>query len=166
MITFKEYQKLSTDDQLTIYEACRASRLPKVDCTNWLWGQVKFTQDEIKDSVDFSTLLKIVRFETILTEHSEASLVIRFFLAIKQSIQSIEEMEAAATAYQPSAKEIAAAEEVGGFEVFGTLPQTLRLVGVVAQDVKSVEAMDYNTCFAALVYTSKLNDFQRIIARQ
>lgn len=164
-MTFKEYQSATLDEQLYIYELCRASVLPEVDCTAWTWGQVKFTQDEIQGSVDYQTLLKIVQFETKLTEQSEAVLVIRFYLAILESIKNISEMEATATEYQPTAKEVQAAQEVGGFDVFGTLPQTLRLVPILGCSIKEVEATDYNTAFAALVYNSRLNDFQKIVTK-
>lgn len=165
-MTFKEYQILSEDEQLFIYEACRATKLPTVDCTQWTWGQVKDTQDSITGSVDYDTLLKIVQFETKLTERSDAELVIRFYLAIVKSIKAISEAEAVATHYEPTAKEVLAAQEVGGFDVFGTLPQSLRLVVVLAQSLKEVESYPYNTAFATLVYQSRLNDFQKIVTKQ
>ena len=165
-MTFKEYQILSEDEQLFIYEACRATTLPTVDCTQWTWGHVKDTQDSITGSVDYDTLLKIVQIETKLTERSDAELVIRSYLAIVESIKSISEAEVVATHYEPQAKEVLAAQEVGGFDVFGTLPQSLRLVGVLAPGLKEVESYPYNTAFATLVYQSRLNDFQKIVTKQ
>lgn len=164
-MTFKEYQSLSLDDQLLLYEACRASKLPDIDCTKWTWGQVKETQESISGSVDFDTMLKIVSFETKLNEYSDARLVIQFYLSIIESIKKISEMESNSMQYQPTPKEVAAAQEVGGFEVFGTLPQTLRLVPLLGCSIKEVEAMDYNTAFATLVYNSRLNDFQKIVTK-
>ena len=160
-MTFKDYKNATLDEQLFIYEACRASKLPEVDCTGWTWGQVKFTQDEIQGSVEYDTLLKIVQFETKLNQYSDAERVISFYLAIVESIKAISEMEASATEYQPTAKEVAAAQEVGGFDVFGTLPQTLRLVPILGCSKEQVEATSYNTAFATMVYNSRLNDFQQ-----
>lgn len=164
-MTYKDYIQLPFDHQLEIYEACRASSLPTVDCSGWTWGQVKETQDTIIDSVSYEQLLKIVQFETKLTQYSDVRLVLQFYLAILESIKQISEIEAKATEYQPKSKEIAAAQEVGGFDVFGTLPQTLRLVEILGCSIREVEQTDYNTAFAALVYNSRLNDFQKIVTQ-
>lgn len=160
-----DFIQLNEFDRLTLIEAVKCSVLPEVDCTLWTWGQVKESQEIMKEDATFEDVLKLVRYQTKLNQYSEARLILQFYLAIQKSISEITKVESEATAYQATPKEIAAAEEVGGFEVFGTLPQTLRLVGIIAPDIKGVEATDYNTAFAALVYQSRLNDFQKIVTK-
>jgi hypothetical protein len=164
-MTYLEFIQLNDFDRLTLAEAIKATEYPVVDCTAWTWGDVKIAQDLLNGDVTFEDILKLVKIETMLTEFSEARLVLQYFAAIKTSIESITSIENMSMAYQPTAKEVTAAQEVGGFDVFGTYPQTLRLVGIVAQTVKEVEAMPYNDCFAALLYTSRLNDFQKLVTK-
>lgn len=160
-----DFIQLDYFDRLTFIEAVKCSNLPEVDCTLWTWGQVKEAQEITSNDATFEEVLRVVKFETKLNQYSDARLVFQFYLAIQKSISEITKAESGATAYKPEAKEIVAAQEVGGFDVFGTLPQTLRLVGIIAPDIKTVEATDYNTAFAALVYQSRLTDFQKIVTK-
>lgn len=112
----------------------------------------------------YKDILDIARLEAPeLNENTQFHVVIGMYNAIRESIIEISELEHNALAGQLSAKEMNAIEKVGGFEDFGSIPQTLSLVPILGISFYEVRLQPWDLCFSVLAYEKKKNDFQKII---
>ena len=82
------------------------------------------------------------------------------FSSIVDNINKISIFESESMPYTPSAKEMAASLAVGGFEKFGTLPQTLSLCNYLNTPYKEVLKLPYIDCINTLILESTRKDFQ------
>lgn len=112
----------------------------------------------------YKDILDIARLEApALNENTQFHVVIGIYNAIRESIIEISELEHNALAGRLSAKEMNAIEKVGGFEDFGSIPQTLSLVPILGISFDEVRLQPWDLCFSVLAYEKKKNDFQKII---
>lgn len=163
-LTYLEFLLLPEYERLEYQEQCLCLNHFEVDCKTWTWGDVKYCQDVLSSDCTYLDILNVAKKESPkLNEQSQAHIVLNIFNSIKQSIDEITKIESESMQYQQPAKERAAAEAVGGFERFGTFPQTLSMVGVVAPSIKEVEAYQWETVFAAMVYKHTEGQFQKIL---
>lgn len=160
-MNYIEFVNLGLDDRAFIEEQCLlAVDKFEVDCTLWKWGQVKEAQDCIATAT-YADILKMVGYESKLNHFSSAESVLLMFRAISKSIQSITEMEVNEMQYEQSAKEMAASVAVGGFDRFGTSPQTYRLTEILNDSYQNILNYPYIDCINALIFKSVESDFQR-----
>jgi hypothetical protein len=89
----------------------------------------------------------------------EAHLVWGTFNSIKKSIYKIIEVENNAYGSIPKANEQLASEEVGGFEVFGYLPELDRLANGNILKYEEIKNQSWGTCFNKLAYDSRYNKY-------
>lgn len=144
---------LPEDERIEYQSTCLVLQPFEVDCMNWKWGSVKWAQDMFISDCTYADILEVAKKESKkLNEHSPAHVVLNMFNSIKKSIEAITKIEGDSLAYKQEAKEMAASDAVGGFARFGTLPQTLSMVGVIAGSVREVEDYDWSTVFNAMVY--------------
>ena len=161
-LTYLDFLLLPESERLEYQEQCLCLNHFEIDCKTWTWGDVKFCQDVLSSDCTYIDILNVVQKESPkVTEKSPAHVVLNMFNSIKQSIEEITKIESESMQYQQPAKEKAAAEAVGGFERFGTFPQTLSMVGVVAPSIKEVEAYKWEVVFAAMVYKHVEAQFQK-----
>ena len=166
-ITYYEYLFLSEQEQFDVMEVAKCSELIPIDCYKWTWGNVKWCQDSMMSAHTFEDVLQLAQKEGAkLTMQSPAITVLKFYLSVVKAIEDVTKKESGVMAYESTTKELTAAEAVGGFAKFGTLPQTLRLVGVIAPSIEQVEACDYGTAFMALWYKNVEADFQKQLYKQ
>ena len=138
-----------------------------VDCQSWTWGGVKDAQDLLSEAPTYKDILDISMLEAPnFNENTEFHCVIGMYNAIRKSIIEISEIEKNALSGTLSPKEMAAIEKVGGFNEFGSIPQTLSLVPILGMSVEQVRAMPWDYCFSVLAYKKKENDFQKEIFRK
>ena len=151
--TYFQFVNLPDEKRVELQELYLVQKPFDVDCMNWKWGDVKWVQDTLMSDCTYSDILEVARKESKkLNEHSSANVVFNMFNSIKKSIEAITKIEGESLAYQQTAKEMAASDAVGGFARFGTLPQTLSMVGVIAGSVREVEDYEWSTVFNAMVY--------------
>lgn len=161
-LTYWQFINLPEKERLEYQEQCLCLQPFEVDCKTWTWGDVKFCQDVLSSDCAYIDILNVVQKESPkVTGKSPAHLILNIFNSIKRSIEEITKIEGEAMAYEQKAKEKAAAEAVGGFERFGTFPQTLSMVGIVAPSIKEVEAYQWDVVFAAMVYKHVEAQFQK-----
>lgn len=167
MITFIEFLHLDRFLQIEIEEEiiCAINSY-EVDCTQWTWGEVKQTQDLLASEFTYKELFDVVRIETRkLTEHSDVKNILLMFRAIQENINKITIFESESMPYSPSAKEMAASMAVGGFEKFGTLPQTLSLCNYLNESYSNVQKLPYIDCINTLILESTRSNFQNAIIK-
>lgn len=136
----------------------------KIDCQSWDWGGVKDAQDMLTDYPTYKDILDIAKLEApALNENTQFHVVIGMYNAIRESILEISELERSALSGTLTAKEMNALEKVGGFDDFGSVPQTLSLVPILGMSYEEIRLQPWDLCFSVLAYEKKKNDFQKII---
>lgn len=136
----------------------------QIDCQSWTWGKVKDAQDMLSESPTYKDILDISILEaTHFNESTDFHCVIGMYNAIRKSIIEISEIEKNALSGTLSPKEMSAIEKVGGFNEFGSIPQTLSLVPILGISFDEVRLQQWDLCFSVLAYEKKKNEFQKII---
>ena len=169
-LTYFQFISLPDDKRMETQEAfivASCSFESVIDCLMWSWRDVKETQAVIDEDLSYLQILDIVKRESKkINEHSSAVVVFRMFNEIKKQIQKITEGEANALSGEMSVKEKLAAVAVGGFDEFGTIPQTLTLCKLFNMPYERVELMPYHICFMALYYDKRIGDFNTELTKQ
>lgn len=161
-IKYIEFVELPTQQRIEMQELYLVAQPYEIDCMAWNWGKVKKVQDMLEFDCDYEDILTIAKMEgRHLTKHSPARIVMIMFNSIRKQIEKITKIEAEAMAHQPTPKERAAAEAVGGFARFGTLPQTVEMVGIVAPSIKEVEAYPWSTVFNVMVFKHVQGEYKK-----
>ena len=132
------------------------------DCMNWKWGKVKECQELLANEMTYKDIFEIAKFESeSITEQTDFHVVLGLFNAVSKSMAQLLQVEGEALNHVSSPKELQASEAVGGFEAFGTLPQTLSLIPLFGCGIKDIRDMQWSECFTALVYEKRRNDFNK-----
>ena len=132
-----------------------------VDCKTWTFEDVKETQYQLKKQIDYKTMIEIVNRQInqdIL--QLDAHIFFGTFNGIQKSILEITDIENNALGHQPSADELIASEEVGGFESFGYLPELDKLAGGDLLKYDEIRKLKWSDCFAKLAYESRQSRYQ------
>lgn len=166
-IAWKYYQLLSDEDRALLVEAVETEKTDEISVDGWKWGDVKMVQDLFSqpENITMGDVLDIARLDGArLNQWSSSKLVLQFYKKVRKAIEQISKIEADTLGgSEDDAKISSALEQVGGFSEFGSLTQTLALVGVLAPSVEQVNAMRYDVCYAALLYQKKENQFKKIL---
>ena len=138
-----------------------------IECQDWTWGKVKDAQDMLSESPTFKDIFEVAKLGSPnFNEETDFHCILGMYKAILIPIIEISEIERNALSGTLSPKEMAAIEKVGGFNEFGSIPQTLSLVPILGMSVEQVRAMPWDYCFSVLAYKKKENDFQKEIFRK
>ena len=138
----------------------------EVDCQTWAWGKVKQAQDILTGEITFKDILDIAIMDGYkLKETSPAHLIFSTFLGVRNSINEISKIESEQWATLLEAKQQQAIDSVGGFEMFGTLPQTLRLTEILRMSYNEVLNVSWEIGFAAYTYDVRSNEYNKIILK-
>jgi hypothetical protein len=160
-ISYINFISLPEDKRLELQEVILVADIFTVDCKLWTWGKVKDVQSMLDDDITYKVIFDIANMEGYFKETTDFHIVLGMFNAIQKSITEITLTENTAMAYTPKPKEIEAANEVGGFERFGSIPQTLKLVQLLNCSYNDVNNTAWGLCFLALYYDKISNDFNK-----
>jgi len=125
----------------------------EIDCKQWSYGDVKECQYMLSKGVTYQNIMDIASLhlkEPILSY--PAHLVFGVFNGILKSINEISEIENNANGHIPTSEELIASEEVGGFEVFGYLPELDRLANGDILKYEEIKKLKWEDCFSKLTY--------------
>ena len=134
----------------------------KIDCKTWSYGKVKECQYLLSKPITHQTVIDIVGMQIdqpILA--LDAHIVLATFNGIVKSISEISEIENNANGHVASGNELIASEEVGGFAVFGYLPELDRLAMGDILKYEAIKKLSWEECFNKLTYDvrqAKYND--------
>ena len=148
------------EEMLLIYKHIKID----IDCKTWTWGDVKETQYELKKQINYQTIINIVSRQ-IKTEllTIDAHIFFATFNAISNSILQITDIENNAMGHTPTANEMVASEEVGGFESFGYLPEMDKLANGNILKYEEIKRLSWNDCFSKLAYDARQTKYQNKI---
>jgi hypothetical protein len=96
---------------------------------------------------------------------SEARLVFQSYYAVEDEINRLTKKESEQWSSPLDPKQQQALDSVGGFEMFGTLPQTLRLTEILRMSYNEVLLVPWEIGFAAYTYDVKSNEYNRLILK-
>ncbi len=134
----------------------------KADCMSWKWGKVKEVQDLLATDSPYKNIFDIAKHESeLITEQTDFHVVLGLFNAVIKSMTQLLQVEGEALNHISTPKELQASEAVGGFDAFGTLPQTLSLIPIFNVGIDQIRLMPWSECFSALVYDKRRNDFNK-----
>ena len=148
------------EEMLLIYKHVKI----EVDCKNWLWIDVKETQHTLKKQITYQIIIDIVSKQIkseLLT--IDAHVFFATFNAISKSVLEITEIENNAMWHVPTANEMIASEEVGGFEAFGYLPELDKLAGGDILKYEAIKRLSWDDCFSKLAYDARNTKYQNKI---
>ena len=167
-LTFLQYTLLPEDYRLQYQEVYIAQEPVQIDCQSWTWGDVKKAQSILDSELTFQDVFDLASqgAETPLTANSPAHLVYKLFLGVKKSIDEITQIESQAWTTQLTPKQIQAINEVGGFDAFGNMPQTIRLTEILRMSYTEVLTIPWELGFAAYSYDVKSSLYNQLIVRQ
>ncbi len=138
----------------------------EVDCQTWTWGDVKEVQDAIALNLTYMNILLIAQMDCKnLKDCSPAHVVFSAFLGVRNSINEISKKESEQWARPLEPKQQQALAAVGGFEMFGTLPQTLRLAEIMKLSYNEVLKIEWITGFNAYTYDVQCNEYNKLILK-
>lgn len=161
-ITYLEFLQLPEEKRIELQEIVFVAKVIEVDCQSFTWGKVKDLQSMLEGEITYQLIFDIAQMEgKKIAVYTPFHVVLGLFNSIKKGITDIKEKEEKALAYQPKPKEIQAADEVGGFEMFGSLPQTLKLTQLLNCSYNEVNAMDWATCFSSLVFDKVSKEYDQ-----
>ncbi len=165
-LTYIQFLSLPEEYRSEMQEVYMCLKHIEVDCQAWTWGQVKQAQDILSDEITFKDILDVAKMEGYrLKEESPAHLVFSAFLGVRNSINEITNIENKQWAGALTPKQEQAINEVGGFAMFGTMPQTLRLTEILKMDYNSVLSIPWEIGFAAYSYDVKSNEYNNLILK-
>ena len=166
-LTYIQFLSLPGEYRLEMQEVYMCLKPIEVEAQLWTWGKVKSTQDILNDELTFKDILIIAKIEgTKLNELSPAHLVFSTFLGVRNSINEITKIENEQWSSALTPKQEQAINDVGGFAMFGTLPQTLRLAEILRMSYSDVLNVSWEIGFASYTYDVKSNEYNQIILRQ
>ena len=167
-LTFLQYTLLPEDYRLQYQEVYIAQEPVQIDCQSWTWGAVKKAQDTLNSELTFQDVFDLAKqgAETPLTANSPAHLVYKLFLGVKKAIDEITRIESQSWATQLTPKQMQAINEVGGFEAFGTMPQTIRLTEILKMSYTEILNIPWELGFAAYSYDVKSSLYNQLIVKQ
>lgn len=149
------------EEMLLIYKHVKID----VDCKKWEhWIDVKEVQYQLKKEITYQLMIDVVSKQIkseLLT--IDAHVFFATFNAISKSILEITEIENNAMGHIPTANEIIASEEVGGFEAFGYLPELDKLAGGDILKYEAVKKLSWDDCFSKLAYDARNTKYQNKI---
>jgi len=165
-ISFVNYTFLPEDIRLELQELYMVAKVDPIDCQQWTWGRVKQAQDMLSGELTFQDIFKLAKMEAPkLTENSPADLVYRLFRSIQQPISEITKIEREQWSGEVTPKQQAAIDKVGGFAIFGTLPQTIRLTEILNLSYNEVLAIPWEVGFAAFTFDMRQKEYERLIVQ-
>lgn len=162
-IDYATFVQLPEADRMLCQQAyiLTPNALDTLDVMQWEWGIVKELQAMFSSDITYMDILTIAKMEAQgLNDKSLARTVVMAFNAISEQVDKINENEKAAFSSAPSAKEKLAAERVGGFDSFGTYPQTYELCKVLNMSYADVQRLPYHEGFVALAYFERLKRYR------
>ena len=165
-ITYIKFLSLPEEYRNEMQEVYMCLKPIDVDCQTWTWGKVKQAQDLITEELTYKDILDIALLEAVkLKEDSPAHLVFSTFLGVRNSINEISKIESEQWSSPLDPKQQQALDSVGGFEMFGTLPQTLRLTEILRMSYNEVLNVSWEIGFAAYTYDVRSNEYNRLILK-
>jgi hypothetical protein len=165
-LTYLQFLSLPEEYRLEMQEVYMCINPFEVDAQSWTWGLVKEAQDILNSELTFKDILDVAKMEaTNIKEDSPAHLVFSSFIGVRNSINEISKIESEQWASQLEPKQLQAIDSVGGFEMFGTLPQTLRLTEILRMSYNDVLNVSWEIGFAAYTYDVKSNEYNKIILK-
>lgn len=162
-IDYETFVQLPEADRMLCQQAYLLLPIPieDLDIMQWEWGVVKELQSMFRGDITYMDILAIAKMEApALSAKSTARTVMVVFNAIKEQVDKVSQNEMSALSATPSAKEKLAAERVGGFETFGTYPQTYELCSVMNMSYQDVQHLPYHEGFVALAYFERLKRYR------
>jgi hypothetical protein len=165
-LTYLQFLSLPEDYSNEMQEVYMCLTPVEVNCQKWTWGKVKEVQDMLNGEITFNDILEIAKKEgTELQDNSPAHVVFSNFLGVRNSINEISKIESEQWTTQLTPKQEQALNEVGGFSMFGAVPQTLRLTELLNMSYNDVLNVSWETCFAAYSYDVKSNEYNNLILK-
>jgi hypothetical protein len=163
-LTYINFLSLPEDLRNEMQEAYMCLMPIEVDCQTWTWGKAKHAQDLLSGELTFKDILEIAKLEGAnLKEDSPAHLVFSTFLGVRNSINEISKIESEQWSTALTPKQEQALRDVGGFEVFGTMPQTLRLAEILRMSYNEALNVSWELGFSAYTYDVRSNEYNRLI---
>lgn len=165
-LTYIEFLSLPEDERIEQQEIVLVSSIFDVDCSTWKWSVVKDLQERLTNDLTYYDIFDIAKLGSKkLKQTDDFHLILGMFNAIKKSIETLKESENTALSSDVKPEALAAMQEVGGFEMFGSLPQTLALTKLFNMSYTQVNNLQWDLCFSALVYDKRFNDFKAKILK-
>ena len=156
---------LLSEDKRIEYKTIYDNVTFEVDCKKWLYKEVKETQYLLRNELTYKNIIDIVGIKIKGDLMAvDAHIVFGTFNGILKSIVEISEIESNALGSTLNANEMIALEEVGGFEVFGYLPELDRLAGGNILQYEKIKNLSWEDCFSKLAMDSRQNKFNKKIA--
>ena len=166
-LTYVQFLSLPEEYRNEMQEVYMCLKPIEVDAQSWTWGKVKEAQDLMSSELTFKDILDIAKLEGYkLKEDSPAHVVFSNFLGVRNSINEITKLESEQWSNQLEPKQQQALDAVGGFAMFGTLPQTLRLTEILRMSYSEVLNVSWEIGFAAYTYDVKSNEYNKLILKQ
>ena len=164
-IKFIDFLQLSDKDRSLLEEAYLVQSCTlEFDCMNWTWGDVLKCREMLSSQLTYENVLEIAQMEAKkLTMYSPASTVFQAYNEIAKQMAEMVENEQLAYETKTTPKEKAAADEVGGFDMFGFYPQSFQLCKLLNCSYSEVQRTPYYVCFTALAYNARFNNYQSIL---
>jgi hypothetical protein len=165
-LTYLQFLSLPEDYRNEMQEIYMCLTPVKVNCQKWTWGKVKEVQDILSGEITFNDILEIAKKEgSNLKEDSPTHVVFSSFLGVRNSINEISKIESEQWTTQLTPKQEQALNEVGGFEAFGTIPQTLRLTKLLNMKYTEVPDVSWWLCFAIYSYDMRFDEYNKLILK-
>ena len=164
-IKFIDFLQLSDKDRSLLEEAYLVQSCTlEFDCMNWTWGDVLKCREMLSSQLTYENVLEIAQMEAKnLTHYSPATTVFQAYNEIARQMAAMASNETLAFETKSTPKEKAAADEVGGFEMFGFYPQSFQLCKLLNCSYDAVQSTSYYVCFTALAYNARVNNYQAIL---
>jgi len=166
-LTFVQFCSLNQEER-ELYQEAYLSIEPFdcVDCETWHWGDVKEVQDILAGQMNQGDVLAIAKKECrYLNQNSQAHIIYSAFNAIKNSIKKISEAESKEWASPITPKQEQALADVGGFDVFRSIPQTLHLAKLLGISYNEVLKQPWDLCFAVYSYDVRFAAYNALILK-
>ena len=166
-LTYIQFLSLPDEYRNEMQEVYMCIKHSEIDCQTWTWGKVKQAQDLLNSELTYLDILEVAKIEGVkLKETSPAHLVFATFLGVQKSIAEITQLENEQWTTALTPKQEQAINDVGGFGMFGTLPQTLRLAEILRLNYNEVLNVAWEIGFASYTYDVRSNEYNKIILKQ
>ena len=166
-ITYYDFIRLDNDEQFNWINILRYGDPIEVDCTTWKYGDVKtvqqlLTKELTEEGFDYILSLVFTKGYMYIPFH----IVLLTYRGIIEGIERVTKIENDSLVSIPDGKVAAALEKVGGFEVFGRLPELLSLVEAGHGTYQQVYDLEWSLAYSIQLYLKRCNEFKLEISKQ
>ena len=149
-ITYYDFIRLDNDEQSNWINILRYGEPIEVDCTTWKYGDVKtvqqlLTKELTEEGFDYILSLVFKKGYMYIPFH----IVLLTYRGIIEGIEKVTKIE-----------------KVGGFEVFGRLPELLSLVEAGHGNYQQVYDLEWSLAYSIQLYLKRCNEFKLEISKQ